>query len=35
VSALEQATAVDVVAIGLESGQIFVHNLREDATLLR
>lgn len=33
VRALAQATAVDVVAVGLESGRVLLHHLREDATL--
>jgi len=32
---MEQAPAVDIVAIGLQSGQIIVHNLRLDRTLMR
>lgn len=34
VTVLEQAPAVDIAAIGLENGQIFVHNLKIDETLM-
>ncbi|XP_040573506.1 WD repeat-containing protein 36 [Lepeophtheirus salmonis] len=32
---LEQAPAVDVVAVGLESGEIYVHNLKFDETVVK
>ena len=32
---MEQAPAVDVVAIGLESGDIFVHNMKYDETVVK
>ncbi|PIK61910.1 putative WD repeat-containing protein 36 [Apostichopus japonicus] len=31
---LEQAPAVDVIAVGLENGKIFVHNIKYDETLV-
>lgn len=35
VTALEQSPAVDVVAVGLASGETIVHNLKYDETLMR
>ncbi|XP_043225558.1 WD repeat-containing protein 36-like [Amphibalanus amphitrite] len=35
VTALEQAPAVDVMAVGLASGEMILHNLRFDETLMR
>lgn len=35
VTVLEQAPAVDVVAVGLVSGQIIVHNIKFDETLMK
>lgn len=35
VTALEQSPAVDVVAIGLASGEIFVHNLKYDEIVIK
>ncbi|GAB1606546.1 WD repeat-containing protein 36-like [Argonauta hians] len=35
VTVLEQAPAVDVIAIGLEDGRIFVHNIRYDESVLK
>merc|ERR1719430_1757223 len=35
VNVLEQAPAIDVVAIGLVSGEIFVHNLKFDETVVK
>ncbi|XP_037086803.1 LOW QUALITY PROTEIN: WD repeat-containing protein 36-like [Pollicipes pollicipes] len=35
VTALEQAPAVDVAAVGLASGDVILHNLRFDETLMR
>ena len=32
---IEQAPAIDVVAVGLESGDIFVHNLKYDETIVK
>lgn len=34
ITALEQAPAVDVVAVGLCDGQVMLHNLRQDDTLM-
>lgn len=34
VTVIEQAPAIDIVAIGLEDGRIFVHNLKADETLM-
>jgi U3 small nucleolar RNA-associated protein 21 len=35
VTALEQAPAIDVVAIGLRSGEVFLHNLKFDETVVK
>uniref|UniRef100_A0ABK0L8C6 WD repeat domain 36 n=1 Tax=Rattus norvegicus TaxID=10116 RepID=A0ABK0L8C6_RAT len=35
VTALQQAPAVDVVAIGLVSGQVVIHNIKFDETLMK
>ena len=35
VTRLSQAPAIDVVAIGLENGSIFIHNIRVDETLMK
>ncbi|XP_033279649.1 WD repeat-containing protein 36 isoform X2 [Orcinus orca] len=35
VTALQQAPAVDVVAVGLMSGQIIIHNIKFDETLMK
>ncbi|XP_040613975.1 WD repeat-containing protein 36 isoform X2 [Mesocricetus auratus] len=35
VTALQQAPAVDVVAIGLMSGQVVIHNIKFDETLMK
>ena len=35
VSALEQAPAIDVVAIGLLSGEVYLHNLKYDETVVK
>ena len=35
VLSLEQAPAVDVVAVGLESGEIYVHNIKYDETIVK
>lgn len=35
VTSLEQAPAIDVVAIGLENGEIYVHNLKFDETIIK
>jgi len=35
VSVLEQAPAIDVVAIGLQSGEVYVHNLKYDETVVK
>lgn len=35
VTLLEQAPAVDVVAIGLASGDVVLHNLRFDTTIVK
>uniref|UniRef100_A0A452UMM3 WD repeat domain 36 n=1 Tax=Ursus maritimus TaxID=29073 RepID=A0A452UMM3_URSMA len=35
VTALQQAPAVDVVAIGLMSGQVIIHNIKFDETLMK
>eukprot|EP00095_Tigriopus_kingsejongensis_P011785 maker-scaffold119_size336447-snap-gene-2.31 protein:Tk11785 transcript:maker-scaffold119_size336447-snap-gene-2.31-mRNA-1 annotation:"wd repeat-containing protein 36" len=35
VTTLEQAPAIDVVAIGLENGEIYVHNLKFDETIVK
>jgi len=32
---LEQAPAIDVVAIGLESGEVYVHNLKYDESVIK
>jgi len=32
---MEQAPAIDVVAIGLESGEVYVHNLKYDETVVK
>ena len=35
VTQLSQAPAIDIVAIGLENGSIYIHNLRIDETLMK
>uniref|UniRef100_A0A8C0KM54 WD repeat domain 36 n=1 Tax=Canis lupus dingo TaxID=286419 RepID=A0A8C0KM54_CANLU len=35
VTALQQAPAVDVVAVGLTSGQVIIHNIKFDETLMK
>uniref|UniRef100_A0A8D0XEN5 WD repeat domain 36 n=1 Tax=Sus scrofa TaxID=9823 RepID=A0A8D0XEN5_PIG len=35
VTALQQAPAVDVVAVGLMSGQVIIHNIKFDETLMK
>ncbi|KAG8505660.1 WD repeat-containing protein 36, partial [Galemys pyrenaicus] len=35
VTALQQAPVVDVVAVGLMSGQVFIHNIKFDETLMK
>ncbi|XP_073933073.1 WD repeat-containing protein 36 isoform X2 [Castor canadensis] len=35
VTALQQAPAVDVVAVGLVSGQVIIHNIKFDETLMK
>ncbi|XP_037385232.2 WD repeat-containing protein 36 [Talpa occidentalis] len=35
VTALQQAPVVDVVAVGLISGQVFIHNIKFDETLMK
>jgi len=32
---MEQAPAIDVVAVGLDSGEVFVHNLKYDETVVK
>lgn len=32
---LEQAPAIDVVAVGLESGAVYVHNIKFDETIVK
>ena len=34
ITVLEQAPAIDVIAVGLDDGRIFVHNLKTDETLM-
>ena len=32
---LEQAPAIDVIAVGLKSGEIYVHNIKFDETIVK